>query len=72
MALTRRKAKVIPQLTKMLESSNLNARIGACEGLAMFKGAAAPALPALTKALDSQDMWLRVKAAQPGNRSAYS
>ena len=64
MALARRKAKVIPALTKMLGSSDLNVRIGACEGLAMFKGAAAPALAALTKALDDPDMWLRVKAAE--------
>ena len=64
MALARRKAKVIPVLVKMLGSSNVDMQIGACEGLAMFKGVAAAAVPALTKALKSKDMWLRVKAAE--------
>lgn len=64
MALARRKAKVIPALIKMLDASKVDVRIGACEGLAMFKGAAAPAVPALTKALKDEDMWLRVKAAE--------
>jgi hypothetical protein len=64
MALVRRKAKVIPALINMLDSPKLETRIGACEGLAMFKGGAAPAVSALTKTLKHEDMWLRVKTAE--------
>ena len=64
MALSRRKAKVVPALVTMLEGSKLEARIGACEALAMFKGESAPAVSSLTKTLDHEDMWLRIKAAE--------
>ncbi|MDX1563855.1 MAG: DUF6288 domain-containing protein, partial [Phycisphaeraceae bacterium] len=64
MALKRRKAKVIPTLIEMLDASRVEARIGACEALAMFKKESAPAVSALIKALDDQDMWLRIKAAE--------
>ena len=63
MALARRKANVIPNLVKMLDAPKLDSRIGACEALAMLKGATAPAIEALTKTLDQEDLWLRVKAA---------
>ncbi len=64
MALARREEAPIPTLTKMLESPRLESRYGACQALAMFRGAAAPAVPALKKTLRADDLWLRVKAAE--------
>ncbi len=63
MALARRKADVVPALVTMLDAPRLESRYGACQALAMFKGAAAPAVPALKKTLRHHDLWLRVKAA---------
>jgi len=64
MALARRKAKVAPLLVQMLGSARLESRYGACQALAMLKGAAAPAVPALRKTLRHDDLWLRIKAAE--------
>ncbi len=64
MALARRKEAPVPALLKMLESPALESRYGACQALAMLKGAAAPAVPALQKTLRHDDLWLRVKAAE--------
>ena len=63
MALGRRKDAPFPALLKMLESPSLDARYGACQALAMLKGAAAPAVSALRQTLRHQDLWLRIKAA---------
>jgi hypothetical protein len=63
MALVRRKGTPVPALVKMLESPRLEARYGACQALALLKGAAAPAVPALQKTLRADDLWLRVNAA---------
>ncbi len=62
--LERRKSKAIPALLKMLESPSLDARYGACLGLASLRGAAAEAVPALQKNLRHEDLWLRVQAAE--------
>jgi hypothetical protein len=64
MALARRKATPIPALLKMLESSALESRYGACQALAMLKDAAVPAVSALKATLQHDDLWLRVKAAE--------
>lgn len=64
MALARRKAEVVPALVEMLDAPQLEAKIGACEALAMLRGKASPALPKLTATLDHSDMWLRIKAAE--------
>lgn len=64
MALARRKEIPLAPLLKMLESPRIEARYGACEALASLKGAAAPAVPALQKALKNDDLWLRVKAVE--------
>ncbi|MBL7222908.1 MAG: HEAT repeat domain-containing protein [Candidatus Brocadiae bacterium] len=64
MALARRKEAPVPPLLQMLESPRLESRYGVCEALAMLKGAAAPAVPALRKTLRHDDLWLRVKAAE--------
>ncbi|MCF7675697.1 MAG: DUF6288 domain-containing protein [Akkermansiaceae bacterium] len=63
MALARREDAPVPALLKLLESPRLEARYGACQALAMLKGAAAPAVPALRETLRHQDLWLRIKAA---------
>lgn len=64
MALSRRKEAPVAALVKMLNAPEIEARYGACEALAMLKGAAAPAVPDLEKALDHEDLWLRIKAAE--------
>jgi hypothetical protein len=62
MALARRKDTPVAPLVKMLSSSDLSTRYGACQALAYLKSA--DAVPALTALLDHEDMWLRVKAAE--------
>jgi hypothetical protein len=64
LALARRSSKPVAELVKMLDSPRLEPRYGACQALALLKGAAAPAVPALTKNLGHDDLWLRVKAAE--------
>jgi hypothetical protein len=65
MALARRKGdSVVPTLVELLESPQMNDRYGACLSLAMLKGASAPAVPALRKLLQHEDLWLRVQAAE--------
>jgi hypothetical protein len=68
MALGRRPEQVaaaaVPQLVKMLEAPALSARCGACQALAELRGRSAPAVEALRRTLGSDDLWLRVKAAE--------
>lgn len=64
MALGRRKTAVVEPLIAMLESPNLEARYGACQALAFFRGRGAPAVAALRKSLSDEDLWLRIKAAE--------
>ncbi len=63
MALARRKADVIDKLLPMLQSPHIDSRYGACQAVAKLKGAAAPAIPALRRCLEHDDLWLRIKAA---------
>jgi hypothetical protein len=63
-ALGRKKSEVVPELTRMLSSRNLDERIGACQALAQLRGRGAAAVPALQKCLQADDLWLRVKAAE--------
>jgi len=62
-ALGRRKETPVPALVKMLESGDLNTRLGACQALAELKTKAAPAVPALRKTLHDQNLWLGIKSA---------
>jgi Family of unknown function (DUF6288) len=64
MAWGRRKTASAEPLIKMLASSNLNERYGACQGLIFLRGRAAPAVDLLQKTLDDSDLWLRIKAAE--------
>lgn len=64
-ALARRKdTQPVPGLIRMLESSDLNARIGACEALKALAGRSADAVEPLRKTLAADDLWLRIKAAE--------
>ncbi|MFZ9935604.1 MAG: DUF6288 domain-containing protein, partial [Luteolibacter sp.] len=64
-ALARRKDdSPVRELIAMLESPSLEARLGACQALAMLKTDAAPAIPALRAKLSHNDLWLRIKAAE--------
>ncbi len=51
-------------LITMLGEEDLHTRIGACQGLAMLKGRAAPAVERLRDSLKADDLWLRIKAAE--------
>ncbi len=64
MALARREEPPVSVLVEMLDGPSLETRYGACQALALQKGRAAPAVPALTAALQHDDLWLRVKAAE--------
>jgi hypothetical protein len=65
MALGRRKGDPpVAALVKMLSATRLETRYGACDGLAALKTAAAPAVPELTKLLQHNDLWMRIKAAE--------
>lgn len=64
MALGRRKDAPVSPLVEMLDSPNIEARYGACQGLIFLRGSGAPAVDALQKTLSHQDLWLRIKAAE--------
>lgn len=64
MALGRRQNAPIAALVEMLDSPNLEARYGACQGLIFLRGRGAPAVDALRKALADEDLWLRIKATE--------
>jgi hypothetical protein len=61
--LAKRMDDVVPQLVKMLESKDLNARYGACLALQYLEKRAAPATDELIRQLSEKDMWLRTRAA---------
>ncbi len=63
MAISHGKVAPVRELVLMLNSPQLECRYGACQALAMLKGDAAPAVPALKNALRHDDLWLRVEAA---------
>jgi len=59
-----RKDDFVPRLIALLESRDLNSRIGACQALGALAKRAAPAVPALRKTLQAEDLWLRIVAAE--------
>ena len=64
-ALGRRKGEQpVAALVTMLSAPRMETRYGACDALAQFGGAAAPAVPDLTKLLSHSDLWMRIKAAE--------
>ncbi len=62
-AIARRKQPPLAEIIALLDSENLDARIGACHALEELRGRAAPAVPQLRLALQHDDLWLRVRAA---------
>jgi len=64
MATGRRKNALVTPLVEMLDSPNIDARYGACQGLIFLRSRGAPAVDALQKTLAHQDLWLRIKAAE--------
>jgi hypothetical protein len=63
MALGRRKPPPVLTIVALLDHPSLETRLGACQALEQLKTNAAPAVPALQKCLRSEDLWLRIKAA---------
>lgn len=63
-AISRRKDTQIDTLVKLLESKNLQSRLGACQALALLKEKSASAVPALRNTLQDNDYWLRICAAE--------
>lgn len=62
-ALARRKQPPLSAIIGLLDSKQLDARIGACHALEELRGRAAPSVPQLRRALQDEDVWLRVRAA---------
>ena len=62
-AISRRKEPPLAAIIALLDSPSLEARIGACHALEELGGAAASAVPPLRRALQDEDLWLRVRAA---------
>jgi len=64
MALARRKNVPTDPLVKMLGSTSLHSRLGACQALAQLKPSSPEGVTVLRKQLKHKDLWLRVKAAE--------
>jgi len=63
-ALAKHKDMPVEPLIAMLDAPSVEARQGACTGLASFGERGAPAVPKLLELLEADDMWLRIKAAE--------
>jgi hypothetical protein len=64
MGLGRRKDDVTARLIRLLDARDLYTRRGACQGLKMQRSRGAAAVPALRKTLSSDDLGLRILAAE--------
>lgn len=63
-ALGRREDKVISQLIDLLDASDLHTQYGACQAIKMQRERGAAAVPALRDTFRSDDLWLRILAAE--------
>ena len=63
-ALSKREGEFLPQILKLLDSSDRNSRYGACEALAKLGPKADPAAPQVRALLNDKDPWLRMLAAR--------
>jgi hypothetical protein len=63
MAISWRKDPPLSRVVALLDSDNIDARIGACQALEKLRGDAAPAVPQLRGILRQNDLWLRIRAA---------
>lgn len=64
MAIGRRKDFPIPALIELLKRDSLEGKYGACQALVALRGRGKPAVDVLMKTLESDDLWLRIKAAE--------
>ena len=64
MALGRRQENVTARLVHLLDAPELYTRYGACRALQMQRARGAAAVPVLLKAFRSDDLWLRILAAE--------
>ena len=64
MALGRRQDNVIGRLIRLLDAPGLHTRYGACQAIKMQRGGGGAAVPALLKTFRSDDLWLRILAAE--------
>ncbi len=64
MALGRRKDDVTSKLIGLLGATELYSRYGACQALKFQRDRGEPAIAALRKAIEADDLWLRVLAAE--------
>lgn len=64
MALGRSQDDVAARLLELLDSSNLDTQYGVCQALKLQRGRATAAVPALTRTLHADDLWLRILAAE--------
>lgn len=63
-ALAKLKERPVQAVIALLDSPQLETRLGACSALEAFGGQAAPAVPKLRETLQHPDLWLRVKAGE--------
>ncbi|KPJ74720.1 MAG: acetylesterase [Planctomycetes bacterium DG_20] len=64
MALGRRQDDLMTQLIRLLDAPDLYTRYGACQAIKMQRGRGGAAVPALLKTFRSDDLWLRILAAE--------
>jgi len=62
--LAQKKDVPIEPFIQLLDAPSLEARLGGCTALAQLGARAEPAIPKLIEQLESDDLWLRVKAAE--------
>ncbi|NNJ25412.1 DUF6288 domain-containing protein [Alienimonas chondri] len=63
-ALGRSQADVSDELVALLDAPDLHARYGAAQALKLQRGRGAKAVPRLIEALQADDLWLRILAAE--------
>ena len=63
MAIAWREQPPVAEIVALLDSENLDARVGACRALEELRGDGAPAVPQLRNLLQQENHWLRIRAA---------
>ena len=63
-AIARKKGISLDSIIELLESDEVNSKIGACQAIAALQGRGAKAVPKLQKTLAHPNLWLRVKSAE--------
>ena len=64
MALGRRRDDVVDRLIHLLDAPDLHTRYGVCQAIKMQRGRGEAAVPALLGTFRSDDLWLRILAAE--------